>query len=380
MVLPPCVLVLRQPFETISSRLQGDNVVACRHRIEVGSFVPDAMLNLRLVPVSALPLALERNFRDLRSRDKVYKYFLNAIQWSFDAGSAWLYRRLRHNRSVREMLVTGDEPPCGECRNCRLVQADKHPDVSLIAPDNDRIKIAAIREMQRSVALSPVEGPHRICVIRQIDRATTSAANALLKTLEEPPPKVLLVLTADRLDAVLPTVISRCQVLSLRAPSREQIMAALLARGVERDRARLVSRLARGRMGWAVAACQDPRVLTQRVQILDEALRITNGSYVERFAWADKLCRRPEQVSEVLDVLSSWWRDVLLLAAGSSTPISNVDREDRLPDWAERFSVQDAQGALRSIADTAWRLEHNANLRLALEVLTLDMPGAVWET
>jgi DNA polymerase-3 subunit delta' len=320
-------------------------------------------------PVTGHEWAVELLDRGIQAGQLGHAYLL--------AGPARIGKTTLARAFTQVLCCSGDEPPCGNCRNCRLVQADRHPDVSLIAPDNDRIKISAIREMQHSVALSPVEGPYRICIIRQIDRATTSAANALLKTLEEPPPKVVLVLTADRLDIVPPTVISRCQVLLLRALSREQIMDALQARGVDREKARRVSRLALGKMGWAVTACQDQQVLAQRAQILDETLGMVRESYAGRFAWAEKLSKRPEQVSLVLDVLSSWWRDVLLLAAGSSTPIVNVDREDRLHEWAQRFTVEETQQVLRSITDTAWRLEHNANLRLALEVLTLDMPGEV---
>lgn len=270
-----------------------------------------------------------------------------------------------------------EDAPCGACRSCRLVEMDRHPDVFVVSPQKGRIKIESIRELQRVVALSPVEGRRRVCVINRMDLATLSAANCLLKTLEEPPPRVILVLTADRLDSLLPTILSRCQVLSLRLLPTEQIVSALRARGQDDERARLLGRLARGRIGWALEASEDKRVLEQRNQVLDELMELGAGTHVLRFSWAERLSRKPDDVPVVLQLLTSWWRDVLILASGSTAQITNVDREPQLCEWAARYGVATAKEMLHDIRDTVWRLEHNANLRLALEVLTLGTPGGL---
>ncbi len=267
------------------------------------------------------------------------------------------------------------DPPCGVCRSCILVRADRHPDVLMISPEEGRIKIEAIRELQRTVALSAVESGHRVCIVSHVDLATPAAANCLLKTLEEPPPKVVLVLTADRVDMLLPTVVSRCQVLNLRLLSTERTISALQQRGIDSERARLIGHLARGRIGWALDMGQDERVLAQRNQVLDQIGELSTGTYVRRFSWAEQLSKKPDQVPVVLEILASWWRDVLVLASGSGVQITNVDRRAQLREWARRYDVTTAQQVLRSIRETGWRLEHNANLRLALEVLALDMPA-----
>jgi DNA polymerase-3 subunit delta' len=265
--------------------------------------------------------------------------------------------------------------PCGVCRTCQLIEADRHPDVSLVAPEGERIKIEAIRDLQQMLSLSPVEGDYRLAIVRRIDVATSSAANSLLKTLEEPPPRVILILTADGLDALLPTIVSRCQVLSLRAVATERIVAALLERGVGPERARLLGSLAQGRVGWAIEASQDERVLARREQILEKLLGLDQRSCRARFLWADQLSRHPDRVPDVLSVLSSWWHDVLVLASGSGAAISNRDRQPVLQEWAARYGVDTAQQVLRGVRETAWRLEHNANRRLALEVLLMDLPS-----
>lgn len=276
---------------------------------------------------------------------------------------------------AQTLLCQGASPPCSACRACRLVGADRHPDVSLIAPEDSRIKIEIIRELQQTLSLSPVEGAYRVCIVRQVDVATPSAANCLLKTLEEPPQRVILILTADRVELLLPTIVSRCQILSLRPVSTERIVAALQERGIKRERARLLGSLARGRVGWALEASEDKRVMARREEVLEMLLSLEEASYQARFSWAEKLARDPGRVPQVLDVLSSWWHDVLVLASGSEVPVANLDRQPVLQEWAAHYGVKTAQRVLRSIRDTGWRLDHNANRRLALEVLTMDLPS-----
>jgi DNA polymerase-3 subunit delta' len=292
-------------------------------------------------------------------------------------GPAQVGKRALAKAFTQAILCAADESPCGACRSCRLVATDRHPDVYVVNPEKGSIKIEVVRNMQRSVALSPIEGRYRVCIISQFDRATPSAANALLKTLEEPPSTVILILTANGVESLLPTIVSRCQVLALRLLPVSQIVAALQARDVDKDRARLLGHLAQGRIGWALAAAQDERVLEQRSQVLEDIATVAHGSYTERFAWVEGLYRKPDKVSAVLETLTSWWRDVLLLTSCSGTPITNVDQETVLQEWAVRYDVGTAKRVLRSIRDTVWRLERNANLRLALEVLVLDLPGGV---
>jgi DNA polymerase-3 subunit delta' len=276
---------------------------------------------------------------------------------------------------AQALLCQGEDRPCSACRACKLIQADRHPDVSLVSPEGARIKIEAIRELQQALSLSPVEGDYRLCIIRQMDVATPSAANCLLKTLEEPPQRAILILTASGVEMLLPTIVSRCQVLSLRIVEMERIVAALRERGVGRERARLLASLAQGRIGWAIEASQDEGMLARREEVLEKVLGLEDASYQARFAWADQLSRNVDQVPHALNVLSSWWHDVLVLASGSGVQVANLDRRPALQEWAARYGVDVAQRVLRSIRDTRWRLEHNANRRLTLEVLMLDLPA-----
>jgi DNA polymerase-3 subunit delta' len=121
------------------------------------------------------------------------------------------------------------EPPCGQCPACLKIERGTHPDVRVIEGEGagGSIKIAQVRQLQREAVLSPYEGRYRVFVLRRMDLATLEAANSLLKTLEEPPAQVVLILTAVQAEQLPSTVISRCQRLDLRPLSRHIVEASL---------------------------------------------------------------------------------------------------------------------------------------------------------
>jgi DNA polymerase-3 subunit delta' len=270
----------------------------------------------------------------------------------------------------------GEGKPCGQCRSCLKIAHGNHPDVRVIEAVNGTIKIDQIRAMQREVVLSPHEGRWKVYIIRQMERATTEAANCLLKTLEEPPDQVILMLTASDMDQLLPTIISRCQVLNLRPPSMLLVQKALEERWeVDPDRARSLARLSGGRLGWAVRASEDEAILRKRERRLDEMTELMGQGRVERLRYAQQLSTSPDGLREVLDLWLSWWRDVLLIEGGSSTEIANVDREATLRSQARGYSLTQVRGFIEALRTAVWQLEHNANTRLTLEVLMLSLPN-----
>jgi DNA polymerase-3 subunit delta' len=269
----------------------------------------------------------------------------------------------------------GQPAPCGQCRACKLLAAGKHPDLHLITPEGNALKIDQVRALQHDLALSPVEGRFRVAILEGMEKATAEASNALLKTLEEPPPHVVLVLIAPEAEALLPTIVSRCQPVALRPLSIEAVQAALVERwGIDRQRAEKLAHLSGGRLGWAVTAAQDEAVLARRAQSLDDLIRLIGQGRVERFTYAEEMAADSAAAREALRLWQTWWRDVMLLTSGSDATLTNSDRLDALRHHAAQFSVDQAREAAAGIARTLWQLDHNANARLALEVLMLDLP------
>lgn len=297
------------------------------------------------------------------------------------AGHAYLFtgppgigKTLLATRFAQAMNCTGSVPPCGSCRSCTLSEHDGHPDFQTIEAEGKSIKIEQIREMQNTVALRPFEAPYRVNLILRVHEATGPAADALLKTLEEPPPSTRLLLTADIAEALLATIVSRCQVIGLRAVPTEQIASMLTAQtDLSPDEAMLLARLSGGRPGWAINIAKNPARMEQRHQIIEDMIGVLQHNRAMRFQYAEEIARN-DHLDQILDTWQTWWRDVMLLAEQTWVEPVNIDRIDDLHNLASQVGPQAARKALRAVRDTIEALDKNANRRLALEVMLLDMP------
>jgi DNA polymerase-3 subunit delta' len=275
------------------------------------------------------------------------------------------------------LLCQGEDAPCGDCRGCRLVASGNHPDLHVIESERpgESLKIDQVRDLQRQLSLTPLEGRWRVAVLRRFEEATTSAANALLKTLEEPPSYVVLAVLARDADTLLPTIVSRCQQVSLRPLPAARVERALVERwGAEPEQAKLLAHLSGGRLGWAVRTLEDSAGLQRRAQRLDELGELLNAPTTARFRYANRLARDPVATQETLNLWLGWWRDVLLLAAEADAPLTNVDRQNALHDHARRYGVARSTAMVKALRNSADHLKRNANPRLTLEVLMLDLP------
>jgi DNA polymerase-3 subunit delta' len=279
------------------------------------------------------------------------------------------------------------DKPCGECVSCKKIADDFHPDVRIIdrryqaqileepLQQQKVLRIDTIRSIEREVSLKPFEGEKKVFIFPEAETMTTEAANCLLKTLEEPPAHAVLVLTASDGRLLLPTIVSRCQVLDLRLVPLELIEEELRSRyGVDGERSRLLARLSAGRIGWAIAAAQDSAVLEKREERLKQLLSLLRMGRIDRLDYADRLSRQPSWLRDVLELWLGWWRDLLLVKNGCAAMVSNVDLAASLQEQARRRSLREIYGSILSIRRTVRELEEHANPRLALEVLMLDLP------
>jgi len=298
------------------------------------------------------------------------------------AGPAQIGKRTLATALAAALICTAEQKPCGQCRACRLTAQGVHPDVRLVAADDSErgregvLKIDQIRAVQREASLAPMEAPRKVFILRELERANLPAANALLKTLEEPPAQVVLLLTSARPHALLPTIISRCQVLNLHSLPRQQIAAALTAHwGASNQQAELLARLADGRLGWAVQRLTDSQAREERVRRLAEARDLPQQSRLQRLAYADELSRSPATLLPTLALWASWWRDLLLVQQGCAGWLRNVDLADELALEASRFDPGQVHAYLARLHAAPTQINQNANARLLLETLVLHMPA-----
>jgi DNA polymerase-3 subunit delta' len=268
------------------------------------------------------------------------------------------------------------------CRACRLTPQETYPDLHVVRPEAEGggIRVEQIRDLQHQLALTPFEGRWRIALLPKFHHASHSAANALLKTLEEPPDQVLLLLTSPTAEALLPTIVSRCETLVLRPLPVAELASQLRGRGLSQQQADLLAGITGGRPGRALTVAAAPEVMERRQQHLRDLWKLLGGTRNLRFDYVRKSLDAPElegrrlQATELLETWLSVWRDALLLSHGGRVPTANPDQRQRVEWLAARVKREPLQRVLQRLDAVLEAVEANANLRLALEAFMLDLP------
>lgn len=293
---------------------------------------------------------------------------------------------LRFAQAINCETDYGPEGPdaCGACRSCRQIEARTHPDFLLIEPDqeqaNPQIKIEQIRELEQQLVYHPLVGRRKVCLIDEADRMTPGAANALLKTLEEPPDHSLLLLITSRPSALLATVRSRCQGIRFVAPARADVETALMTkRRIPPADARFLAMVTQGRIGQAL----ETDLAATRVQ-QDEFSALTSAKSLQSVATlltAAEALYRSDRAPEALEWIVRWIRDLILVSVGADP--DHVLNRDRLPQLEEAAHglrpdvTLDLLNLLADIETIQQAATRNVNLQMALETILLRLRDAI---
>ena len=266
--------------------------------------------------------------------------------------------------------------PCGTCRDCKGIQSMQYADLSVIQAETEggTLKVDQIRDMRKTLTLKPYMSKFRVAIFLRFQEANDNAANALLKTLEEAPSYAVLILTADNPEQLLPTIVSRCEVLRLRPLSIEEIKKDLINRGVESERARLIAHISGGRPGYARHLVEDDALLDKREERLNDLLTLLSASRVEKFSYSDKLAKDKDAMRQAILFWLTYWRDVMLRTAQAETPLVNVDHNMEIEDLAGKMDLSSARKMVNNLESALEKMDRNVNPRLLAEVILLDLP------
>jgi DNA polymerase-3 subunit delta' len=267
----------------------------------------------------------------------------------------------------------GFDDGCGNCRACRNIANGLHPDVQVIDPDGATIKIEQIRTLEADAALVPYEAQWKIFILNGAERMTEQAANALLKTLEEPSKGTVFILLTSTVSALLPTIVSRCQAITFASLPDKQIETLLIEQGMELPRARLIAALSRGSIERALS----PEVASMpatRDLLLEGLGRGFQDGPAALIELAEKLAKDREKLQQYLEVLAAWLRDLMVAkASGRRDWLVNNDRGEEVACRAESLPMDAILDGLRAVHAMMGNLVRNANPRLSLEELLLRL-------
>ena len=269
---------------------------------------------------------------------------------------------------------------CGRCKLCRQLMGGNFPDVELVEPEGQSIKIEQVRELERRFGYKPVAGRYRVTVVRPAEAMTEEAANAFLKTLEEPPPGNVLILNGTEPSDLLPTIVSRCQkVVFRRIPPLAIEQWLVDKRGVPRERALVLARISDGSLGRALNM-EETGFLEKRREHLLLLNSLQRLPPEEAVAWGYGFVRgiakdeRQEKMGALLGLWKTWYRDLLLLKAkGPEASLINVDFSRELKIASEAYKMDNLVSNLLALEQAEKALFRFRNQELILENTVLRL-------
>lgn len=258
---------------------------------------------------------------------------------------------------------------CGQCGSCLKIEQNQHPDVHFIdEAESDSIKIEEIRRMQKNASLRAYEAKKKFFIIDNAHKLTAEAANALLKTLEEPTEESIIILVSSKPGLLFKTIISRCQILRFYPIERARLCEILKKDySLCESSAHFLSYFSEGRLGLALKL-KDTDIFKEKNKIIDQF------NSKSACAFSGLLIKDRRQMRDILNIMAVWFRDLYLLKSGlPQAELINRDRGDDLKKSAGIYTFAGLDQALKCISDSLLRLEQNINIKLLLANLESEL-------
>ena len=274
---------------------------------------------------------------------------------------------------ARALNCGGGEPPCDACASCRKAEHNNHPNIITLQAEGQFIKIGAVKEIQARMTFRPGEG-RRIFILREADRMNATAANALLKTLEEPSAGNILLLTTARSHALPMTILSRCQHLRFSPlPTGEVARFLREKEGLEAAAAEILAASSGGSIGRAVEM-NGKEYLALRNTILEHLAQDNPQDLLKRLAFAGRFGTEREEILERLRILRNGYRDGLVLReTGEKERLMFRDRAAVIETVAGRLSGRELLRNIAAVDAAMSAIAQNANKSLTLEAMLIKL-------
>jgi len=324
------------------------------------------------------------SFKDVVGHKDILKYISSAVEnnrvshayiLNGERGSG---KRMLANLFAMTLLCeTGDNEPCGKCHSCKQAESGNHPDIIRVTHEKpNSISVDDIRtQVNNTVDIKPYQGPYKVYIIPQADMMTPQAQNAILKTIEEPPSYAVFLLLTENAETLLPTINSRCVMLKLRN-IKDTLIKKYLMENLEIPdyKADMCTAFAQGNMGRAIMLANSDHFNEIREEAVQLLKHISEMELNEIVAAVKNISVYKLEITDYLDIIMIWYRDVLLYKA--TKEIDKVVFKDQLQsikEQARKSSYEGIELILESLEKAKARLKANVNFDLVMELLFLTI-------
>lgn len=324
------------------------------------------------------------NFNDIIGQEQIKDNLQKALQ----------YRKISHAYIINGERSSGKEfianifamaleceseeyRPCEECHSCKQAMHGNHPDIKRVTHEKpNTIGVEDIREqINGDIMIKPYSGPYKVYIMNEGEKMTPQAQNALLKTLEEPPEYAVIIILTTQVEALLPTILSRCIVLNMRPVADDLIKKYLMEEVQIPDyRVDICTAFARGNVGRAKMLASSEEFDKVKEEVLSLMRHIHDMEVSEVSAAVKKITEYKMNVEDYLDICSIWYRDILLYkATNDMNHLIFKDEIKYIKKEASRSSYEGIEEIVTSLEKTKNRIHANVNFDLSMELLLLTI-------
>jgi len=284
-------------------------------------------------------------------------------------------------KCINCLNVKEKDQSCDKCSLCKKIDLNCCPDIKIIKPEKDSLKIGQIREFRNEIYVKPFECKKKVYIFENAEALTIEAANCLLKIIEEPPEYAIIILICSNIQSILPTILSRCQVIFFGELSTMEIEKILLKNNnLSKNKINIISKIARGSIGNAYNMIDDHDFLIRRDRLFNQLTKIVPGEIdIEMLNRVEKIFSEINEAKEIIEMIILWYRDLLLLkVVNNQKYIVNEDWVKMLSEKAILYRKTMLIDILNYLLLAQEYLKRNANKNILLESLVIKLSGVVY--
>lgn len=323
-------------------------------------------------------------FQDIIGHKQIIEHLQNAITlnkvshaYLFDGENGAGKKHLARTFAMALQCEKMESNPCGECKSCKQALHNNHPDIIWVSHEKpNSIGVKDIREqINNDIMIKPYSGKYKLYLIDEAEKLTVQAQNALLKTIEEPPAYAVILLLTTNAQGLLPTILSRCVTLHLRAVEDAEIKKFLMDKWHVPDyQADISVAFAQGNVGKAIRLSSTEEFSAVREDTLLLLRNIDNMEIYEMVELIKRIAENKMNIYDYLDIIMIWFRDVLLFKATNDVNgLVFKDNVGYIKKQANKSSYNGLELMIEAIEKAKARLNANVNFELVMELLLLTI-------
>jgi len=323
-------------------------------------------------------------FHDIIGHERIKEHLQKAIESNHVShayiltGEAGMGRKSLANAFAMTLLCEkGMSEPCMQCHACKQVMSGNHPDLIFVTHEKTAgIGVDDIRsQIQDTIMIRPYSSYYKIYIVDEAEKMTVQAQNALLKTIEEPPSYAVIMLLTTNQEAFLPTILSRCVQLKLK-PLKDSVITSYLtgSMGISESRAEVYGAFARGNLGRAIHLAASEEFQGLYKELIHMLKHLKEMDIMELLNYIRKLKEQDPDLSDCLDFMQLWYRDVLMFKVTQDINLLVFKEEfNTMKEMSAASSYEGIELILQAIDKARVRLNANVNMELAMELMLLVM-------